>query len=62
MGHVKNRAAEEQDEAAAAWTRKAQHENYCCDMCGRLIEYADREAFFRSQHCSDCASYVSKDK
>lgn len=62
MGHVKNKAAEEHDEAAAAWTRRAEHEGYRCEMCGRLIEYAERETFFRSRHCSECASYVSKDK
>lgn len=60
MGHEKNRIAEEQDEAAAAWARKAQNEDYRCDLCGRQIEYADREAFFASGRCSECANYASK--
>jgi RNA polymerase-binding transcription factor DksA len=60
MGQVKNNAADEQDEAAAAWARKAQHEDYRCEMCGRAIEYIDREAYFGTKRCAECANYAGK--
>jgi RNA polymerase-binding transcription factor DksA len=62
MGSPKDKADDERDAAAAAWTRKAHNEDYRCELCGRLIEYADREAYFGSKRCSDCANYASRNE
>lgn len=51
MGHLKNQAADEQEQAEAAWSRKAEHENYRCSICNELIVHADREAFSRTGRC-----------
>ena len=61
MGYPKDTADDEREAAAAAWTRKAQNQDYRCELCGRMIELADREAYFREKRCSDCANYARKD-
>jgi hypothetical protein len=61
MGSLRDKADDERDAAAASWARKAQNEDYRCNLCGRLIEYADREAYFGSKRCSDCANYARKE-
>lgn len=60
MGSLKDKADEERDSAAAAWARKAQNQDYRCELCGRMIELADREAYFREKRCTDCANYADK--
>lgn len=57
MGDVKNRAAEEQDDAAAAWARMAQQEDIRCGLCGELISYPDREAYEETGRCLEHARY-----
>jgi hypothetical protein len=52
MGYLKNKAAEEADQAEAAWARKADYEDYRCKDCGELISYADREVFFQTKLCA----------
>lgn len=62
MGDVKNRAADEHDDAAAAWARKAEREDIRCGICGEIISYPDREIYEKTGRCLEHAEYVrSKD-
>lgn len=62
MGYEKNRAAEEQDEAAAAWDRKAKDQDIRCGLCGEIISYPDREIYEETGRCLEHAQYArSKD-
>lgn len=51
MGSLKNQSMDEQGQAEAAWSRKAENQNHRCSVCGELIVYGDREAFFKTGQC-----------
>ena len=34
-----------------AWLQKAYYKSYRCAVCGVIVEYCDREAYFRSGLC-----------
>ena len=52
MGREKN----EQVTAEERWRAKARNENICCEICGRTIEYDERDLFFSTKKCSNCES------
>lgn len=61
MGHLKNKADDAQDQAEAAWARKAEYQDYRCSTCGGLIVRADREIFFETGRCATDANYARRD-
>lgn len=58
MKHVEQ---DRQEQAAAAWHRKAQYEDRRCSVCGDVISYDDREQAFSSKMCSYHADKARKD-
>ena len=58
MGQIKNSAAQDHDEAAAAWARKAEREDIRCSVCGELIDYADEEIHRETGRCLAHAQYA----
>lgn len=61
MGNLKNEAMDVQDRAEAAWSRKAENQNYRCSICNELIVRAERETFFETGRCATHASYARRD-
>lgn len=49
---IKDEHDDQQDQASAAWHRKAEYENYRCSVCGEIITYDDREQYFGTKMCS----------
>lgn len=50
MGREKN----EQIASEYRWKAKARNEVIRCEVCGRMIEYDEREAFYNTHRCSTC--------
>lgn len=57
MGIEKSR----QQEAEAAWDRKAQAEQLKCEHCFMKIPYWDREVYFATKMCAYCTHQLAKD-
>ncbi len=57
MGREKARLQEVED----AWDRKAQAEDLRCSSCSQVINYSDREVYFRTDMCGYCTHNASKD-
>jgi hypothetical protein len=47
---------DEQEEAEAAWDRKAIAENIKCPVCSQRIPYSEREFFFSKGCCVACVT------
>ena len=58
---LKHEHQAQQEQAAAAWHRKAEYEGYRCEVDGEVISYDDREQYFRTKLCSYHAQQVRKD-
>lgn len=58
---IKHDAQAQQEQAAAAWHRKAEYENRRCSVCGEVISYDDREQAFSTKMCSYHAEQARKD-
>lgn len=56
VGREKN----EQIVAEDRWNAKARNEKLLCEVCGRLIEYDEREVFFSTRRCSTCENTYEK--
>jgi len=56
MGREKN----DQIAAEDRWKAKARSEGLHCEVCGTLIEYDEREVFFRTRRCSTCENTYEK--
>lgn len=52
---------DDQENAAAAWHRKAEYNGYRCLVCGEVISYDDREQYFSTKLCSYHAAQTHKD-
>ena len=50
MGREKN----DQIAAEDRWKKKALNEGLSCKVCGRSIEYDEREIYFETGRCSTC--------
>lgn len=56
VGQAKN----DQIETEERWNAKARIENICCKVCGRKIDYDERDLFFSTGRCSNCESTYEK--
>lgn len=52
---------DEQDDAAARWYRKAEHDGLRCARCNEIVTYDDREQFFVTGMCSYHADQEARD-
>ncbi|WP_164117357.1 hypothetical protein [Sphingorhabdus sp. Alg239-R122] len=52
---------ENSEEQIAAWSKKAEMNDYRCDICGELIGYDERETYFETKYCATHANRMSKD-
>jgi RNA polymerase-binding transcription factor DksA len=49
-----SKTKDEIEEAEAEWAAEARREGYRCEMCGGVIPYEERKAYFRTRRCFAC--------
>ena len=61
MGYAKNQATEKQERAQEAWAKKAESNDYRCEVCNEPITYVEREQYFQTKRCGDHAHRAARD-
>lgn len=61
MGHVKDDLLQEEEEKAYAFSERARRNDWCCRICGNLIEEHDESIYYLTRMCGLHAHLMDKD-